>query len=159
MPPSGIVLNIKLFGFLTETFSLVIRGDSYCYKHKTSIQYSPLTDYSLSSMATLRIETKLAAVSRETPENTRNSKAQNTIDPELAEDYISQVSAEMEGRIAKKFSKEFSTTESRILAPLSKHSPHVPATFTNHIQISREAIVAIVASCRLRRTNIRHHIW
>ena len=49
-------------------------------------------------MATLRIKRKLAAVSRETPENTRNSRSQNTLDPELAHEYISQVSEEIEER-------------------------------------------------------------
>ena len=71
-------------------------------------------------MATLRNERKLAAVSRETPECTRNSRAQNTIDPELAQDYIFQVSEEIEGRVTKKLSKEFSRTESCILGALSK---------------------------------------
>ena len=70
-------------------------------------------------MATLRNKRKLKAVSRETPESTRNSRAQNTIDPELARDYISQVSEEIEERVTKKFSKEFSRTESRILGALS----------------------------------------
>ena len=71
-------------------------------------------------MATLRKEKKLAAVSGETPENTRNSQSRNTIDPEMAQEYISQVSKEMEGRVTKKFLKEFSRTESRILGALSK---------------------------------------
>ena len=71
-------------------------------------------------MATLRNKRKLAAVSRETPQNTRNSRAQNTHDPELTQDYISQVSEEIEGRVTKKLSKEFSRTESRILGALSK---------------------------------------
>ena len=71
-------------------------------------------------MATLGNKRKLAAVSRETPEGTRNSRAQNTLDPELTQDYISQVSEEIEGRVTKKLSKEFSRTESRILGALSK---------------------------------------
>ena len=71
-------------------------------------------------MATLRNKRKLAAVSRETPESTRNSRAQNTLDPESTQDYISQVSEEIEGRVTKKLSKEFSRTESRILGALSK---------------------------------------
>ena len=66
-------------------------------------------------MAALRNKRKLAAVSRETPEGTRNSRAQNALDPELTQDYISQVSEEIEGRVTKKLSKEFSRTESRIL--------------------------------------------
>ena len=40
-------------------------------------------------MATLRIKKKLAAVSRETPESTRNSRGQNTLHPESTQDYIS----------------------------------------------------------------------
>ena len=78
-------------------------------------------------MATSRNKRKLAAVS---PESTKNSRAQNTIDPELAQDYISQVSEEIEGRVTIKFSKEFSRTESRVLRALSKLdefllNPHV----------------------------------
>ena len=71
-------------------------------------------------MATLRNKRKLAAVSRETPEGSRSSKGQNVLDPELTQDYISQVSEEIEGRVTKKLSKEFSKTESRILGALSK---------------------------------------
>ena len=71
-------------------------------------------------MARLRNKRKLAAVSRETPENTSNSQSQNTLDPETAQEYISQVSEEIEGRVTKKLSKEFSRTESRILDALSK---------------------------------------
>ena len=71
-------------------------------------------------MATLRNKRKLAAVSRETPKSTRNSRVQNTLDPESTQYYISQVSEEIEGRVTKKLSKEFSRTESRILGALSK---------------------------------------
>ena len=71
-------------------------------------------------MATLRNKRKLAAVSRETPESTRSGRASNVLDPELTQEYISQVSEEIEGRVTKKLSKEFSKTESRILGALSK---------------------------------------
>ena len=71
-------------------------------------------------MATLRNKRKLAAVSRETPEGTRNSRAQKRPDPELTQEYISQVSEEIEGRVTKKLLKEFSKTESRIFGALSK---------------------------------------
>ena len=70
-------------------------------------------------MATLRNKRKLAAVSRETPQGSKGSRAQNVLDPELTQDYISQVSEEIEGRVTKKLSKEFSKTESRILGALS----------------------------------------
>ena len=71
-------------------------------------------------MATLKSKRKLAAVSKKRPESTRNSRGQNTLDPESTQDYIFQVSEEIEGRVTKKLSKEFSKTESRILGALSK---------------------------------------
>ena len=74
-------------------------------------------------MATLRNKRKLAAVSRETPESTRSGRTPNVLDPELTQEYISQVSEEIEGRVTKKLSKEFSKTESRILGALSKLEP------------------------------------
>ena len=87
----------------------------------TLIQSSLLTElFSLSIMATLRNKRKLASVSRETPEISGNSRSQNTLDPELAQDYISQVSEDIEGRVTEKLSKESSRTESRLLGALSK---------------------------------------
>ena len=71
-------------------------------------------------MATLRNKRKLAEVSRETPENTRNSHSQNTLDPEMAQKYISQVSEEIEGTVTKSFSKEFGRRESSNLGALSE---------------------------------------
>ena len=71
-------------------------------------------------MATLRNKRKLAAVSRETPEGNRGSRGRNVLEPELTQDYISQVSEEILGRVTKKLSKEFNKTESRILGALSK---------------------------------------
>ena len=71
-------------------------------------------------MATLRNKRKLAAVSRETPDSSRGSRGRNVLDPELTQDYISQISEEIEGRVTKKLSKEFHKTASRILGALSK---------------------------------------
>ena len=71
-------------------------------------------------MATLRNKRKLAAVSRETPDSSRGSRGRKVPDPELTQDYISQVTKEIEGRVTKKLSKEFNKTESRILGALSK---------------------------------------
>ena len=71
-------------------------------------------------MATLRKKRKLAAVSRETHENTRSSQSHNTLDPEMAQEYISQFSEEIEGGVTETLSKEFSRTESRILGALSE---------------------------------------
>ena len=72
-------------------------------------------------MATLRNKKrKLAAVSRKTPESSRSGRGPTVLDPELTQDYISQVSEETERRVTKKLSKEFSKTEPRILGALSK---------------------------------------
>ena len=71
-------------------------------------------------MATLRNKRKLAAVAKKPPEGSRSSRAQNVLDPESTQDYISQVSEEIEGRVTKRFSKEFNETEARILGALSK---------------------------------------
>ena len=95
-------------------------------------------------MATLSNKRKLAAVTRETQEeNPRNGQSRNTSNPRINEEYITQVSEEIEGRVTKKLSQEFSRTESRILGALTKldeflsnqqihtHSKTVPGTFRN----------------------------
>ena len=71
-------------------------------------------------MVRLKNKRELAAVSKKTPEITRNSQSQKTFDPWMAQEYISQVSEEIEGRVTKKLSKEFSRTVSRILGALCK---------------------------------------
>ena len=101
-------------------------------------------------MATLRNKRKLAAVSRETLEGSRSSGGKNALDPELIQDYISQVSEEIEGRVTKKLSKVFNKTESRILGALSKLdelllnpqvrtcSVSLPGSFRNNNRENRE---------------------
>ena len=95
-------------------------------------------------MATMRSKRKLAAVTRETQEeNPRKGQSRNTSVPRINEEYITQVFEQIEGRVTKKLSQEFSRTESRILGALSKlddfllnqqittHSGTVPGTFRN----------------------------
>ena len=95
-------------------------------------------------MATLRNKRKLAAVTRETQEeHPRNGQSRNTSVPRKNKENITQVSKEIEVRVSKKLSQEFSRTESRILCALSKsedfflnphirtHSGTVPRTFRN----------------------------
>ena len=89
---------------------------------------------------------------RETPENTRNLQSQNTFDPEMAQEYISHASKEIEGRVIKKLSKKFSRTESRILGALCKLdefllnpqvrtcSVAVPGTSGNSDSVNRKPI-------------------
>ena len=72
-------------------------------------------------MATLRNKRKLAAVTRETQEeHPRNGQSRNTSVPRINEEFITQVSEEIESRVTKKLSQEFSRAESRILGALSK---------------------------------------
>ena len=99
-------------------------------------------------MATLRNKRKMAAAAREIQkENPRNGQSRNTSVPRINEEYITQVSEEIEGRVTKKLSQEFNGTESLILGALSKlnafllnpqirtHSGTVPETFRNtHVE-------------------------
>ena len=88
----------------------------------------------------------MAAVTRETQgEHPRNGQSRNTSVPRINEEYITQLSEEIEGRVTKKLSQEFSRTESRFLGALSTidelllnqqittHSGTVPGTFRNTI--------------------------
>ena len=53
-------------------------------------------------------------------EHPRSNLAQNSGAPRSQEDYITQVSEEIEGRVSKRLSKEFSRTENRILGALAR---------------------------------------
>ena len=71
-------------------------------------------------MAT-RNKRKLAALNKENcEEHLRSNLAQNSIVPRSQEDYITQVSEEIEGRVTKKLPQEFSGTENRILGALAR---------------------------------------
>ena len=70
---------------------------------------------------TNRNKRKLAALNKENcEEHPRSNLAQNSSAPRSQEDYITQVSEEIEGRVTKKLSKEFSRTENRILGALAR---------------------------------------
>ena len=70
-------------------------------------------------MAT-RNKRKLAALNEENcEEHPRSNLVQNSSVPRSQEDYITQVSEEIDGRVTKKLSQEFSRTESRILGALA----------------------------------------
>ena len=72
-------------------------------------------------MATLRNKKKLAALNKENFDDyPRSNMAQNSNVPGSQEDYITQVSEEIEGRVTKKLSQEFSRTENRILGALAR---------------------------------------
>ena len=99
---------------------------------------------------TTRNKRKLAALNKENcEEHPRSNLAQNLNAPKSQEDYITQVSEEIEGRVTKKLSKEFSRTENRILAALARlddflmnpllqgHSETIPEPSRNALSTSQ----------------------
>ena len=95
-------------------------------------------------MATLGNKKKLAGLNKENcEEHLRSNQGQNSSVPRSQEDYITQVSEEIEGRVIYKLSQEFSMTENRILGALARlddflmnpliqgHSGTAPGTFRN----------------------------
>ena len=100
-------------------------------------------------MAT-RNKRKLAALNKENCEEyPRSNLAQNSNVPRSQEDYITQVSEEIEGRVTKKLSQEFSRTENCILGALARlddflvnpliqgHSGTAPETSRNVFSINQ----------------------
>ena len=70
---------------------------------------------------TTRNKKKLAALIKENcEEHPRSNLAQNSNAPRSQEDYITQVSEKIEGRLTKRLSKQFSRTENRILGALAR---------------------------------------
>ena len=100
-------------------------------------------------MAT-RNKRKLAASNNEDcEEHARSNLAQNSNVPRSKEDYKTQVSEEIEGRVTKKLSQEFNRTENRKLGALERldiflmnplirsHSGTAPETSRNIFGISQ----------------------
>ena len=100
-------------------------------------------------MAT-RNKKKLAPLNKENcEEHPRSNLAQNSNVPRSQEDYITQVSEEIEGRVTKKLSRELSRTENRILGALVRlddflmnplfqgHSGTTPETSWNIFSINQ----------------------
>ena len=70
---------------------------------------------------TTRNKRKLAALNKENcEEHPRSNLAQNSSAPRSQEDYITQVSEEIEGRVTKRLSKEFSRTKNLIQGALAR---------------------------------------
>ena len=95
---------------------------------------------------------KLAALNKENCEEHPKSNLASTSNvPRSQEDYITQVSEEIEGRVTKKLSQEFSRTENRILGALVRlddflmnpllqdHSGTTPETSRNVFSINQGA--------------------
>ena len=97
-------------------------------------------------MVTLRNNRKIAATKKDNQEeSSKSNQLWNTIFPGIQEEYITQMSEEVERRLTKILSHELSRTESRILGALSKldefiqnpqlrvHSGSFPKTSPNSI--------------------------
>ena len=70
---------------------------------------------------TTRNKKKLTALNKEKcGEHPRSNLAQNSNAPRSQEDYVTQVSEEIERRVTKRWSKEFSRTENPILGALAR---------------------------------------
>ena len=100
---------------------------------------------------TTRNKRKLAALKKENcEERPRSNLAQNSSAPRPQEDYITQISEEIEGRVTKRLSKEFSGTENCILGALARlddflmnpllpgHSGTTPEPSRNALNTSQE---------------------
>ena len=100
-------------------------------------------------MAT-RNKRKLAALNKENcEEHPRSNLASTSNVPKSQEDYITQVSEEIEGRVTKKLLQEFSRTENRVLGALATlddflmnpllqgHSGTTPETSRNVFSINQ----------------------
>ena len=70
---------------------------------------------------TTRNKRKLAALNKKNcKEHPKSNLTENSNIPRSQEDCITQVSEEIEGRVTKRLSKEFSRTENRILGALAR---------------------------------------
>ena len=76
-----------------------------------------------------RNKRKLSALNKENcEEHPRSNLVQNSNVSRSQEDYLTQVSEEIEGRVTKKLSQEFSRTENRILGALSRLEQNASAS-------------------------------
>ena len=91
---------------------------------------------------TTRKKRKLAALNKENcEEHPRSNLAQNSSALRSQEDYITQGSEEIEGRVTKRLSKEFSRTENRTLGALAtRWFFYEPATTGTTPEPSRHAL-------------------
>ena len=71
-------------------------------------------------MRNTRNKRRLAEIQDNFEENNSRGSSRDRSQGDLNENYITQVSQEIEGRIAKKLSQEFAKRESRILGALAK---------------------------------------
>ena len=84
-------------------------------------------------MATFRNKKTLAALNKENfEEHPRSSLVQNSNVRRSQEGHKSQVSEEIDGRVTKKLSQEFSRSENRIIGALSRLDDFLMNSLTHH---------------------------
>ena len=113
-----IMIQYCYTSFIASLVAVRIKLIFHLNSNKKSI-----TDWSLLFLKkmTTRNKRKLAVLNKESCEgHPRSNMAQNSSAPRSQEDYITQVSEEFEGRVAKRLSKEFSRTKNRILGALAR---------------------------------------
>ena len=115
---------------------------------KKTINYESLKHFSR-RMATRNKKEARSFEKKNCEEHPRSNLAQNSNVPRSQEDYITQVPEEIEGRVTKKLSQEFSRTEKRILGALARldnflmnpllqgHSGTTPETSRNMFSINQ----------------------
>jgi len=96
-----LLLNNNIFSCVENCFE----------RQNVSVFLSVEIFHSSKIMATLRNKRELAAMPGETQEYPRNNQSQNSAAPGITEEYIAQVSEEIEGRVTKELSQEFSKTK------------------------------------------------
>ena len=118
----SVVLTILTSIILVLIFSVIEScKQQFEFPSKKTIIYFSLKNAFPVEMATLRNKRKLASLNKENcEEHPRSNLAQNSNVPRSQEDYITQVSVEIEGRVTKKLWQEFSRTKNRILGALAR---------------------------------------
>ena len=110
---SPVLLIPFIVSFITGKTELISRSEN---------NQVLLTDHYFSRKEmTTRNKKKLATLNKENcEERPRSNLAKNSNAPRSQEDYITQVSEEIEGRVTKRLLEEFSRTENRILGALAR---------------------------------------
>ena len=118
----SVVLTILTSITLVLIFPLLKTVNSnLIFLQEKTIKYFSLKNYFPVEMTTLRNKRKVAALNKEHfEEHPRSNLAQSSNFPRSQEDYITQISEEIEGRFTKKLTQEFSRTKNRILGPLAR---------------------------------------
>ena len=106
-------------------------------------------------MKNTRNKRRLAEIQDNFEEENSQSSSRERSQADLNENYITQVSQEIEGRIAKKLSQEFSKREIRILGALAKLDNLLSnPPDTNGASTPRQKITSVVGNFETQSSNL-----